>query len=95
LSRSPLHYPILVEQAELLRRLYGEVLIPDSVAAELLATASPAPVLEWISAHPRWLRVMEVASGDIALISDELDLGERAAIALAEKTPNGWRSDAR
>src|SRR5438552_16836720 len=83
---SPLHYLILVEQDELLRRLYGEVLIPDSVAAELLAAASPLMVREWVSTPPGWLRVLEVANGDIASVSAELDLGESAAIALAEKT---------
>lgn len=82
---SPLHYLILVEQAELLRHLYGEVLIPDSVAAELLAGASPPAVTEWVSTPPPWLRVVEVAAGEIASVSVELDLGERAAIALAER----------
>ena len=45
---SPLHYLILLEQTELLRRLYGEVLIPDTVAAELRAPASPPAVSEWL-----------------------------------------------
>ena len=34
---SPLHYLILLEQTDLLRRLYENVLIPDAVAAELRA----------------------------------------------------------
>ena len=32
---SPLHYLILLEQTELLHRLYEEVAIPDAVVAEL------------------------------------------------------------
>ena len=83
---TPLHYLILLDQAELLRQLYENVMIPDAVAAELCAPASPTKVSEWIAAHPPWLSVVEVAAEDIASVSDELDLGERAAIALAERT---------
>jgi predicted nucleic acid-binding protein len=83
---SPLHYLILVEQADLLRQLYEEVLVPDAVAAELRAAASPPAVREWVSTPPSWLRVVEVTIRDIDPVSDELDLGERAAIALAERT---------
>ncbi|HEX2123651.1 MAG TPA: DUF3368 domain-containing protein [Thermoanaerobaculia bacterium] len=83
---SPLHYLLLLEAADLLRQLYEEVLVPDAVAAELRAAASPPPVREWVSTPPSWLRVVEVASRDVDSISDQLDLGERAAIALAEST---------
>jgi len=83
---SPLHYLILLEQTELLHRLYERVLIPDAVAAELCAVASPRKVSQWVSDHPSWLSVVEVPAEDIASVSDELDLGERAAIALAELT---------
>jgi len=83
---SPLHYLILLDQAELLPRLFGNVLIPDAVAAELCVTASPRKICEWISNHPPWLRVVEVTAEDIGSIADELDAGERAAIALAERT---------
>lgn len=38
---SPLHYLILLEQAKILPRLYANVLIPNAVAAELRAAASP------------------------------------------------------
>ena len=83
---SPLHYLILLDQAEVLRSLYGNVLIPDAVAAELRAAASPRSVSEWVEHHPSWLRIVAVAPEDIVLVADELDMGERAAIALAEKT---------
>jgi predicted nucleic acid-binding protein len=83
---SPLHYLILLEQAEILRQLYGNVLIPDTVAAELRAAASPRKVSEWVSSPPSWLRIVEVTAEQIVTVADELDLGERAAIALAETT---------
>jgi predicted nucleic acid-binding protein len=82
---SPLHYLILLEQTELLHRLYEEVAIPDAVVAELRAAESPLRVREWLSAPPSWLRVVVVTPDDIAPVSEELDLGERAAIALAER----------
>jgi len=83
---SPLHYLILVAQPEILRSLYGNVLIPDAVAAELRAASTPRNVSDWIAHHPSWLRIVEVRTDDLLPISDELDLGERAAIALAERT---------
>jgi len=82
---SPLHYLILIEQTELLRRLYGEVVIPDVVAAELRTERSPRKVSEWLSTPASWLRVVRVTLEEIASIPETLDLGERAAIALAEK----------
>jgi len=83
---SPLHYLILLEQAEILRRLYGNVLVPDAVAAELRAPAAPRRVSEWMSRPPSWLRIIEVSATDLLSVADELDLGERAAIAVAERT---------
>jgi predicted nucleic acid-binding protein len=83
---SPLHYLILVDQTDLLRRLYEEVLIPETVAAELRADGSPPAVSGWLAAAPSWLRVVEVTWREIESVSSELDRGERAAIALAEKT---------
>jgi predicted nucleic acid-binding protein len=83
---SPLHYLILLEQPEILRRLYENVLIPDAVAAELRAPSAPRRVSEWMSRPPSWLRTVEVPLEDLVSVADELDLGERAAIALAEQT---------
>jgi len=82
---SPLHYLILIEQIELLRRLYGEVWIPEAVANELLAGNAPRSVSEWVSAPPSWFAVVAVTDEEIDSVSDTLDLGERAAISLAEK----------
>lgn len=81
----PLHYLILLGQTELLQRLYGEVVIPEAVAGELRAAGAPVTVREWLSAPPSWLAIAPVNEADIATVSDDLDLGERAAIALAEQ----------
>ena len=41
---SPILYPVLIEHVELLQSLYGDLLIPEPVAAELNATKSPSSV---------------------------------------------------
>jgi len=80
----PVHYLLLVDQIELLRRFYGRVVIPDAVAIELSAASSPAAVSIWIAHPPEWAVVTAVPPDQIATVSEDLDLGERAAIALAD-----------
>ena len=79
-----LHYLILLEHIELLRRFYGHILVPEPVAGELSAAAAPAVVRDWITKPPTWVEVRPVPSDAVSMITDDLDLGERAAIALAE-----------
>jgi len=80
---SPLHYFILLEHAEVLRELYGRVIIPEAVALELKADKTPPSVKEWIRRPPDWLEVQQITvPADLALV--KLDAGEREAIALAE-----------
>jgi predicted nucleic acid-binding protein len=80
----PLHYLILLKHTELLRRFYGLVLVPEPVAEELSAARAPSIVREWITKPPNWVEVRPVPAETVSTISDDLDLGERAAIALAE-----------
>lgn len=80
----PLHYLLLLEQVDLLRRFYGLVLVPEPVARELSAAAAPSTVRDWVANPPAWADVRPVALEAIAGVTDDLDLGERAAIALAE-----------
>jgi predicted nucleic acid-binding protein len=47
------------------------------------AASSPAIVSTWIAHPPEWAVVTAVAPDQIASVTDDLDLGERAAIALA------------
>jgi predicted nucleic acid-binding protein len=82
----PLHYLILLEQVELLQRFYGQVVVPEPVANELSVARAPAVVREWITKPPTWIDVRPVAQADVSTITDVLDFGERAAIALAETT---------
>ena len=81
---SPLNYLVWIELADILPKLYGQVIIPPEVLAELLAADAPAPVRTWANALPDWI---EVQTPDATLRDDprwhSLDEGERAAIALA------------
>jgi predicted nucleic acid-binding protein len=79
----PLHYLILLDHAELLHRFYSEVVVPDAVAAEVSSPSAPNAVRAWMSRVPGWLRVVAVEAERLQDVPDELDLGERAAIALA------------
>ncbi len=81
---TPLHYLILFNHADVLRELYGRVIIPEAVLKELQALKTPTAVKQWVMSRPAWLEVRQVSvPQDLTL--RELDAGEREAIALAEK----------
>jgi predicted nucleic acid-binding protein len=79
----PLHYLVLLDHAELLHRFYGEVVVPEAVAIELSSPTAPLVVRDWMSHAPPWLSVVPVEFDKLQSVTDDLDLGERAAIALA------------
>lgn len=80
----PLHYLILLEQAELLHRFYGQVIVPEAVLRELTAGKAPNPVRGWLAKPPSWFHVQVISSDQLAHVNEELDPGEREAIALAQ-----------
>jgi predicted nucleic acid-binding protein len=55
--------------------------VPEPVASELSGAGAPAVVRERITKPPTWV---DVPPDAVSMIRDDLDLGERAAIALAE-----------
>ncbi|MBM3770831.1 MAG: hypothetical protein FJW27_06010 [Acidimicrobiia bacterium] len=57
----PLHYLILLGHVDLLRRFYGEVLVPEAVARELSVGSTPDVVRDWIAAAPSWVDVRPLA----------------------------------
>ena len=81
---SPLRYLILIEHAHILPLLYGRVIVPPAVVAELAHGQAPETVQIWLLNTPDWLQVQVPKSMATA---DELalGLGERAAIALADE----------
>jgi len=49
---TPLHYLILIQHDDLLPRLFGRVLIPPAVLAELQHPETPDPVRQWFAQPP-------------------------------------------
>lgn len=82
---SPLNYLVLIQEIEILRSLYGTVVIPEEVLSELEDPGAPAEVAAWIARRPDWIdvRVADPIGNDPALLS--VDPGERAAILLAQR----------
>ena len=81
---SPLNYLILIECIDVLPALYGQVIIPDGVLAELQRDNTPQVVKEWIAARPGWLEIRQAkmqASNALSM----LGVGERQAISLAQE----------
>jgi predicted nucleic acid-binding protein len=79
---SPLNYLILIDQADLLLSLFGEVLLPHAVHRELQHPKTPERVRQWIAKAPEWLRVRGIQTTPSAPLLI-LDVGEREAIQLA------------
>jgi predicted nucleic acid-binding protein len=78
----PLNYLVLIGRIDLVPQLFGSLSIPTAVRDELDDPITPAAVRQWIAAPPGWLSIMPAPAGtDPALAA--LDVGERAAIALA------------
>lgn len=81
---SPLNYLILIGQEELLSKLFGRVLIPQTVFDELKATGASLQVRDWTRNLPEWIEVKQTnLTANAAL--DHLDAGEREAILLARE----------
>jgi predicted nucleic acid-binding protein len=81
---TPLNYLILIDQSDLLPRLFGRVLIPPAVLSELQDPDTPLAVRTWVSASPPWLQVQPLQSDPDPEL-DYLDPGEREATALAQE----------
>lgn len=79
---TPLRYLVVIEHEHLLPALYGRVLIPPAVAAELNQENTPWVVRTWLAARPGWLEIRQPTR---TLPEIDLDLGEKEAIALAEE----------
>ncbi len=85
---SPLNYLVLIGQIDVLCRLYGRVVVPSEVLAELSYRSTPRVVLEWIHSRPEWLEVRTPRGDQNDSVLQQIDPGERAAILLAEEEPD-------
>jgi predicted nucleic acid-binding protein len=79
---TPIRYLVEIGEVHVLEALFGGVIIPQAVCAELQGTRTPQQVRMWIQAPPPWLAVK---SADISLFTPKAKIedGEREAIALA------------
>ena len=84
---TPLRHLIAIGKVDLLRKVYGAVVVPLTVWSELQAESTPSAVKTWLQSAPDWLQVRcarDLLPGDASLnILDQLDAGEREAIRLA------------
>jgi predicted nucleic acid-binding protein len=83
---SPINYLILIECIDVLRGLYGRVVIPPEVLNELTAEGAPRAVKSWIRMRPDWIEIESAPEG--AILDAALDAGEAAAIRLALTQPD-------
>ena len=81
-NTTPLHYIIQIGETRVLKDLFGRIIIPEAVHAEMQHEKTPPAVKDWIAAHPSWLKVRR---SDASFVSPRKKLGdgERATIALA------------
>jgi predicted nucleic acid-binding protein len=79
---SPLNYLIQIECVDLLRALYGQVVIPHGVLEELSHVDAPIAVRLWGDHLPDWVDSRVVQPQPDRTLS-VLDRGEREAIQLA------------
>jgi predicted nucleic acid-binding protein len=79
---SPISYLVLIDEIEILPKLYGEIIIPPAVFDELTASGAPAKVLDWVTKSPDWF-VKKNLLGRVEPQLIDIDKGEREAIQLA------------
>jgi predicted nucleic acid-binding protein len=79
---SPLNYFIRLGHSDVLRNIYGRVLVPSAVLLEMKHPEAPPEVRAWGVAPPAWLEEIQVQQIDPTLPL-EIGAGEREAISLA------------
>lgn len=79
---SPLRYLLLVGVADVLPTMFGRVVAPPEVIAEMSQPRTPEAVRTWLAARPAWLEVQGPAE---TMEAKGLGLGERQAISLAQE----------
>jgi predicted nucleic acid-binding protein len=84
---SPIHYAVLIGAIEALFGLYGRIVIPSAVYAEILDPGAPGELRDWVRDNPERLEVRHVHVPEDPLLRN-LDAGEAEAIFLAQQTPD-------
>jgi len=79
---TPINYLILINEIDILQKLFGKIILPESVLKELNDLDSPDEVLDWVENLPRWVDIRAANVIDQTL---NLDRGEQEAISLAKE----------
>ncbi len=79
---SPLNYLILLDADHVLPKLFGQVIVPPQVLAEMQHVKSPQKTKAWATKPPAWL---EVRAPQKFQVLEGLDDAESAAIAIAQE----------
>jgi predicted nucleic acid-binding protein len=79
---SPINYLLLIQEIDILPKMYGRVVIPQAVQEELLRPVAPEIVRVWASTAPAWLEIRTATNEPDSSLAN-LDPGERDAIMLA------------
>lgn len=83
---SPLINLARIGKLDLLRELYGEVIIPEAVWQEIVVTGAGQPGADEIKAAA-WIKRQSATNGQLVrALQQELDAGEAEAIALASES---------
>jgi predicted nucleic acid-binding protein len=80
---SPLRYLIAVDQADILGKLFGHLLIPPAVHRELIHPSARWDVRDWTLSPPDWLEIAYLKQSPGSGLLARLDLGEAEAIQMA------------
>ena len=81
---SPICCLVLIGEADLLPKLFTEVVVPSAVLGELRAEGSPSVVRHWAMEHPEWIIVRDPVASSAAGL-ERVHAGEREAIRVAEE----------
>lgn len=83
---SPLNYLIQIGYIDILPALYGRIVVPQAVFAELSSPVAPAAVRLWVAEPAAWLDIQTPRqTADVALLEAKLGPGEQEAILLAQE----------
>jgi predicted nucleic acid-binding protein len=85
---SPLNYLVLIDHVFLLERLFGAVVAPTAVAAELASDKAPLEVRKFVLRPPAWFSVKQPSPEIVEIVrqtSSNLGAGELEAISLAKE----------
>ena len=81
---SPIHYGVMIGTADAFFLLYGQILVPSAVYAELMDSGAPIGMHQWVEGNRSRIQVRSVETADDRDLR-QLDAGGREAIALAQQ----------